>query len=222
MDFIQTGYSELDQALYGAIGVHGWEKGTINLIRGTPGSYKSHLALTTCAEVTGSRGRVVYIDSDVSFDPVRAKDTGVCMDKCVVLTISDLTRVIDTLGQLTKINPPELLILDSLLVGDPLGETRPASIWPSFLPKFGQWVRDNGVVVLATAPVRNNLQGITIGDIAWQHQSRVILHMPRPKQKGGEIVKPGGPYTFTLSETSPLPVQEILDPVLWDFPPWFG
>ncbi|QQN74186.1 DNA repair protein RadA [Croceicoccus sp. YJ47] len=103
-----TGLAEFDRALGG-----GFVPGSAILMGGDPGIGKSTLLLQTCATVARSGGRVVYISGEEVAGQVRLRAERLGLSDAPV-SLAATTSVRDILTTLGDMEPPALLIIDSI------------------------------------------------------------------------------------------------------------
>lgn len=113
-EFIPTGLGELDKV------AGGFPRQKITELYGLQGVGKTTITLMSIAEATKKGMKTLFIDCENGFNPVRAKELGVKLDKLAILNHSMLEEVHDIL--LGEIKNFDLIIVDSVAALVPRAE----------------------------------------------------------------------------------------------------
>ncbi len=103
-----TGIAEFDRALGG-----GLVPGCAVLMGGDPGIGKSTLLLQAAAKIAMAGGEAVYISGEEASDQVRLRADRLGLGKAPI-QLASATSVRDILTTLGSMNPPSLLVIDSI------------------------------------------------------------------------------------------------------------
>ncbi|NKJ41706.1 MULTISPECIES: DNA repair protein RadA [unclassified Novosphingobium] len=104
----KTGLAEFDRALGG-----GLVPGSAILMGGDPGIGKSTLLLQTAACIANAGGLVVYISGEEASDQIRLRADRLGLGKAPI-RLASTTSVRDILTTLGSMEPPALLVIDSI------------------------------------------------------------------------------------------------------------
>jgi protein RecA len=205
---LPTGSLMLDDHLGG-----GWAVGRINELWGAPSYGKSLISMITVGRVLEMGGRVLYIDTENSWDPTWAKNFLDIEDR-ERFTLAEPNietpgeRVLDMTHQLVENQSVDLIVLDSkdelLFQAEQEGSTgdfyvgvraRILGIWAR---KMANLLKETNITFLLVSQLRKKIGAMadpdtTSGGLALEHACsiRLRMHSPQPlKEKVGskEIV----------------------------------
>lgn len=124
IDRVTSGSLYLDRLLGTNEGVSGWPLGRVVELFGPEGSGKSTLAMKTMAESI-KRGKIgVYFDTEKTFDPLRAEQIGIDVDKVLLSKETIGEDVIDMVCEILerKEEGIEVIVIDSVASMIPLSD----------------------------------------------------------------------------------------------------
>ncbi len=170
-DRFTTGIGELDRVMGGGI-----VPGSVVLTGGEPGIGKSTLLLQAAANISDSRGRVVYISGEETANQVklRAKRLGITGSNLYIMAETDLEIILEHTQQME----PALLIVDSIQsVYTPEAEALPGSLSQLRLStqKLMLWAKSVNCPVFITGHVTKD--GTIAGPRVLEHMVDVVCYL---------------------------------------------
>ncbi len=177
-----TGLGELDRVLGG-----GAVQGSLVLVGGAPGIGKSTLLLQIC-EHLGENYRVLYVTGEESERQLkmRAQRLGVTSDNLLILSETNLTDIIDTVGEAN----PDILIADSIqTLYSPDVNSAPGSVSQvkECTLALMQLAKGSGVTVFVIGHV--NKEGAIAGPKVLEHMVDCVLYFEGEQSANYRILR---------------------------------
>jgi len=196
IEYLPTGSLEIDVVT----GLGGWPSGRICTMAGKESCGKSTTALWAIANAQKLGHVCAYIDAEFTFDPERAQQLGIDLNKLLLIRVPDFQTGADLTYELARSGEVRLIVFDSI-AGSPIKEQnegnvgqadigRKAKILGNLMTKVTPPVALNKVWLLMVNQLRDGLDPygpkfVMPGGHALVYHSSVILYMSGKKAEDG-------------------------------------
>lgn len=217
-EVIPTGIIGLDYSLK----IGGFPRGRVVQIYGAESSWKTTIALRTCAESQRRGGKVLWVDAENQFNPDWATANGVDLDTIGVMQPDNQLEALDTITAAIEDGQFDIVVLDSLVALGTKKETEDTSLevndMGTFPKKMSQWFRSNikyinryGVLFIIINQLRKNITGYgnpeTVpGGEAIKYYSSINIGIKKLTAKDEQILDSqgntiGAKYQYIINKT---------------------